>query len=140
MSNKEYDANCKSLKKVCKLSIECSAHSSLNNLKVISKNLKTILAQSELLSKDWDKQKKVHSGKYGYLSMAVNYPEILYQTKLIKRLVRSFNNGREKVIKYRDTILSYHKVKPDFLKMKTSFRDTKRAKSSKNKLISRLIK
>merc|ERR1712015_476716 len=77
MSNKEYDANCKSLKKICNFSIECNAHTSLKNLKVITKNLKTILAQSEILSKDWDKQKKVHSGKYGYLNTALNYPEIL---------------------------------------------------------------
>ena len=39
MSDKEYEANCKSLKKACNLSNECNAHSSLKNLKIISKNL-----------------------------------------------------------------------------------------------------
>ena len=61
--------------------------------------------------------KKVHSRKYGYLNMAVNYPEIFDQAKLIKHLVRSFNNGREKIIKYRDTVLTFHKMKPTFLKL-----------------------
>ena len=88
MSKKEYDANCKSLKKTCKFSTDCNAHASLKNLKAISKDLRTILAQGEILTKDWDKQKKIQSGKYGYLNVAVNYPEILKETKLIKQLVR----------------------------------------------------
>merc|ERR1712030_300551 len=67
MSDKEYEANCKSLKKACDLQNECDAHSSLKKLKIISKHFKEILAQSDVISKDWKHQKKVHIGKYGYL-------------------------------------------------------------------------
>ena len=63
-------------------------------------------------------KKKVHSGKYGYLNIAVNHPEILRETKLIKQLVKSFNKSREDMWKYKDVILSYHKKKPDFIKVK----------------------
>ena len=96
MSAEEYNSCCKSLRKSCKASIDCNAHTSLKNLRRISTDLKIVLAQTNELSKDWDEKKKVHSGKYGYLNIAVNHPEILRETKLIKQLVKSFNKVGKK--------------------------------------------
>ena len=80
------------------------------NLRKISKKLQTVLAQKDVLSKDWDKPKIVHSGKYGYLNMAINYQEILEETKLIKQLVKSFNISGKKIWKYRDAVFNYNKT------------------------------
>ena len=118
MSATEYNSRCKSLKKSCKDSIECKAHVNLKNLQAISSNLRKILSQSTDLSNDWDTEKNIHSGKYGYLNIAVNHPEILRETKTIKQLIRSFNRSREKMWKYKDIILNYHVRKPDFMKCK----------------------
>jgi hypothetical protein len=107
LSNEEFNANCRNLKKTCKSLSKCTAHTSLKNLKVISGKLKEILSQEVHLSKDWIKEKKLHSGKHGYLDIAVNYPEIWDQTKIIKKRIMSFNNGREKIIKYKDLVLNY---------------------------------
>ena len=76
MSAEEYNSRCKSLKKSCKDSIDCNAHTSLKNLRKISKGLQTILAQTGDLSTDWDEKKKIHSGKYGYLNIAINLRKI----------------------------------------------------------------
>ena len=88
------------------------------SLRKITNSLKNVLAQTGEISKDWDQKKKVHSGNYGYLNLAVNHPEILKETKLIKQLVKSFNKSREKMWKYKDLILNYHKRKPDFINFK----------------------
>ena len=97
-------------------SLQCT--NSLKNLSKISNNLKTLLAKGDKISKDWDQRKKVHSGNYGYLNSAINHPEIMEETKLIKQLVRSFNKGRAKIWEYKDLILSYHKRKPDLMNYK----------------------
>ena len=78
--------------------------------------MRKVLSQSKCLTTDWDVEKNIHSGKYGYLNIAVNHPEILRETKTIKQLVRSFNRSREKMWKYKDVILNYHVRKPDFMK------------------------
>ena len=143
MSTKEYNTRCKSLRKNCKNSIDCNAHTSLKNLRRISKDLKIVLAQTGELSKDWDEKKKVHSGKYGYLNIAINYPEILRETKLIKQLVKSFNKSREDMWKYKDVILSYHKKNPDFIKVdQTAPKDHihVRSPTAENNTVSRLVK
>ena len=122
--------------------VECKAHTSLKSLRKISKGLSIILAQTDILSEDWDRNKKVISGKYGYLNTAVNYPEILRETKLVKRLVKSFNNSREKIRKYRDLILSFNKMKPRLFKIKYSTKKIKTANknaSNEKKVISRLV-
>merc|ERR1711984_59024 len=79
MSKKEYNAQCKTLRKNCKMTPKCKAHTSLKNLQIITSNLRKVLSQSDNISTDWDKEKKVHSGKYGYLDTATNFPEI-FQT------------------------------------------------------------
>ena len=84
---------------------KCKAHTSLKNLQNITSNLRKVLSQGDNISTDWDKEKKVHSGKYGYLDTATNFPEILEETEIIKRLVRSFNKSRVKLSVYKDTIL-----------------------------------
>ena len=80
--------------------------------------MRKILSQSKNLTKDWDAEKNIHSGKYGYLNIAINHPEILRETKIIKQLVRRFNRSREKRWKYKDVIRSYHMRKPDLMKCK----------------------
>ena len=97
----------------------------------------TILAQKGNLSSDWDREKKIHSGKYGYLNVAINHPDILKETKLIKRLVKSFNKSRESIWKFKDVIRSYHKKKPEFIKVKQI---PPTDSSSGNKVASRLFK
>ena len=59
LSTEEYNTRCKSLRKNCKDSIDCNAHTSMKNLMKISNGLKTLLAQTDELSKDWDEKKKI---------------------------------------------------------------------------------
>ena len=72
----------------------------MSNLRNISKNLKALLAQSKEISTDWNQGKKVHSGNYGYLNLAINYPEIWNEVELIKNLVKQFNVSRYNMWKY----------------------------------------
>ena len=76
------------------------------------------------------------------MNTAVNYPEILRETKLVKRLVKSFNDSRENIWKYRDLILSFNKKKPRLFKIKNSTKKIKTANknaSNEKKVISRLV-
>merc|ERR1712074_133815 len=75
MSKKEYNAQCKTLRKSCNMTPKCTAHTSLENLRTITSSLRKVLSQSNNISTDWEKEKKVHSGKYGYLDTATNFPE-----------------------------------------------------------------
>ena len=88
LSNAEFNANCKTLRESCISQDECIAHVSLRNLKVISGKMKKVLSQNTNLSTDWVKNKKLHSGKRGYLDLAINFPKIWDQTKLIKRQIK----------------------------------------------------
>ena len=108
MSSKTYKSRCKNLKKKCKEEDLCDAHRSWNNLRIISTNLKKILAQSDELSSDWLQSKKIHMGNHGYLDIAVNFPEIWEEIDLINNLTRSFNESRIKVNKFKDTILNHY--------------------------------
>ena len=83
MSKKDYESKCLDLTQTCTKEKVSDDHSSLMNLKQISKGLKQILAQSSETSSDWKKFKKVHSRNFGYLSSAVNNPEIGKEVKLI---------------------------------------------------------
>ena len=51
ISKKEYSDRCESLRKNCSKSVECNAHTSLKNLRKISKGLSEILAQTDVLRK-----------------------------------------------------------------------------------------
>ena len=73
MSTKEYNSQCKTLRNNCKLTNKCKAHTSLKNLQIITNKLRKVLSQSDNISTDWDKEKKIHSGKYGYLDTATNF-------------------------------------------------------------------
>ena len=97
MSKKDYESKCLDLTQACTKEED---HSSLMNLKQISKGLKQILAQSSETSSDWKKFKKVHSQNFGYLSSAVNNPEIGKEVKLISELVDSFNKIKENLEEY----------------------------------------
>ena len=88
------------------------------NLSKISKTLREILAQGHEISTDWYKDKKVHSGHFGYLNAAIHHTEIMDETKLIKQLVRKFNKGRANIWKYKDLILCYNKRKPSYINYK----------------------
>ena len=46
------------------------------NLKDISKNMELIISNTNKNNKDWEAKKSVHMGRYGYLNIATNYPEI----------------------------------------------------------------
>ena len=142
MSKEEYDNRCESLKKSCNKIVKCNAHTSLENLRKISKGLKEILSQTDMFTEDWDRNKKIMSGKYGYLNLAVNYPEILRETKLIRNLIKSFNSSRENLRKYRDIILSYNKKKPNLFKLRTTTKKIKTANkdaSNEKKVLTRLV-
>ena len=104
MSSKTYKSRCKNLTKECKEEEICDAHRSWNNLRNISANLKIILAQSDELSSDWLQEKKIHMGNHGYLDIAVNFPEIWEEIELINNLIRSFNESRIKLNKFKGTI------------------------------------
>ena len=93
-------------------------HISLINLRKISANLRKILAQSNKISRDWEHEKKVHSGNYGYLNLAVNYPEIMEEIALIKQLVKSFNESRYNMWKHRILILNHRKDKIEYIDLK----------------------
>ena len=108
MSSKIYKSRCKSLTKKCKEEEICVAHKSWNKLRNISTNLKKILAQSDELSSDWLQSKKIYLGNYGYLDLAVNFPEIWEEIELINKLTRSFNESRIMVNKFKNTILNHY--------------------------------
>ena len=91
MSSKEYNSRCLYLKKKCKEEKTCDAHNSWSNLKKISSNLKIILSQSSEITTDWEQEKTLHMGNYGYLNIAINFPEIWREIELIKNLINSFN-------------------------------------------------
>ena len=80
MSSNEYNAKCISLSTDCtntgRLGKDCHAHISKKNLEKISTNLKLILKQSEEITADRESKKKLHLGNYGYLNVAIHYPEI----------------------------------------------------------------
>ena len=142
MSKEDYNNRCESLKKICNKIVKCNAHTSLENLRKISKGLKEILSQTDVFTEDWDRNKKILSGKYGYLNIAVNYPEILRETKLIRNLIKSFNSSRENLRKYRDIILSYNKKKPNLFKLRTTTKKIKTANkdaSNEKKVLARLV-
>ena len=82
----------------------CDAHLSLRNLKQITNNLKQILNQSSKLTTDWKRFKKVHSRNFGYLSSAVNNPEIGNEVRLISELVDRFNKIKENLEEYKEVI------------------------------------
>ena len=122
MSKEEFDYKCKSLKAKCtntdELGKECNAHISIKNLKKITNTLSSILNQSEVITKDWDKEKILNLGHQGYLSLATNFPEIMTEITTIKQLISSFNMGRVKIWSHRDTIKNYNSGKPTIAKVK----------------------
>ena len=84
------------------------AHKSWLNLKPISSNLTKILAQSDEPTTDWLQNKRIHMGNYGFLDLAVNSPLLWDEIEKIIKLVKSFNESRNKVISFKNTILSHH--------------------------------
>ena len=110
MSKKDYESKCLDLTQACTKEEICDDHSSLRNLKQISKKLNQILAQSSETSSDWNKFKKVHSRNFGYLSSAINNPEIGKEVKLISELVDSYNKIKENLEEYKEDIA--HRFSP----------------------------
>ena len=121
MSNDEFNSKCKNLRAKCTgtkhSGKECNAHISKQNLEKITNNFNTILKHSENITTDWEKEKVLHLGNQGYLSLATNFPEIMEEISNIKRLLNSFNKGRRKIWRHRDKILNYNSGKPAFIKI-----------------------
>ena len=107
MSQKDFNSQCANLTSIreCSREVMCDAHSSLYKLKQISQKLKQILSQSSDVTSDWKKFKKVHSRNYGYLSSAINHPEIWKEIELISKLVNDFNKCKENLEEYKEAIL-----------------------------------
>ena len=107
MSQKDFKSQCANLTSIkeCSRKTDCDAHSSLYNLKQISQKLKQLLSQSSNVTSDWKKFKKVHSQSYGYLSSAINHPEIWREIEYISKLVDNFNKCKENLEEYREAIL-----------------------------------
>ena len=91
--------------------LQFSMHNSWSNLKNISSNLRTLLAQSKIILTDWAQEKMVQSDNYGYLNLAINYPEIWEEIELIKKLVKCFNTSRYNMWKHKSSILNQQTFK-----------------------------
>ena len=76
MSIKEYDTKCLDLSRQCGKKVACDEHTSLLNLRQITRKLKKLVSQSPGDSADWKKCKKIQSRCFGYLSSAINNREI----------------------------------------------------------------
>ena len=104
MSEKEHESKCSDLTQACGEKIVCDTHLSLMNLKQISSGLIQIMTQSSEMLSDWKKFKKIHSRNFGYLSSAINNPEIGREVKLISELVDRFNKIKENLEEYKEDI------------------------------------
>ena len=105
MSREEYEAKCCNLSQQCKKDVACNEHTSLLNLQQITLKLKKLVSQSPGGSTDWKRFKKVQSRNFGYLSLAVNNPEIKREVELISELVDKFNKIKENLEEYKNEIL-----------------------------------
>ena len=91
MSRKKYEAKCPNLSQQCRKEVVCDEHTSILNLRQITLKLKKLIYQSSGDSADWKRFKKIQSRSFGYLSSAINNPEIKTEVELISALVDKFN-------------------------------------------------
>ena len=107
MSKKEHEARCKDLSKLCDKETLCNEHISLNNLRGLSRKLRNLISKSSGILADWKRFKKVHSRSFGYLSSAINNPEIKRELEAINELVDRFNKIKENLEEYKEEIANW---------------------------------
>ena len=66
--------------------------------------MESILSDSNKITKDWEKEKRIHMGNYGYLNIATNHPEIWKEIENIKHIINSFNVSRSNLRNFKDKI------------------------------------
>ena len=104
MSLREHNARCLNLSKQCRKEVTCDEHTSLLNLRQITMKLKKLVSQSPGRTTDWGRYKKVQSRSLGFLSSAVNNPEIKREVDRISELVNRFNKIKENLEEYKEEI------------------------------------
>ena len=111
MSKKDFRTRCKNLSKRCtnvKISgEECDHHTSLKNLRKTSSNMKIILRQSEKITDDWKSYKRLKLGKYGFVAITMNFPEISTELSRLKKLIKKFNTSRRNIFKFKNVIKDF---------------------------------
>ena len=72
--------------------------------------MKIILKQSEKITDDWKSYKKLKLGKYGFIAITMNFPEISAELSGLKKLIRKFNISRRNIFKFKDVIRDFRKT------------------------------
>ena len=121
MSKKDFKTRCLNLRKKCtnvKISgEECDHHTSLKNLQKTSNNMKIILRQSSNVTDDWKSYKRLKLGKYGYVAITINFPEISTELSRLKSLIKKFNTSRRNILKFKDVIRDYRKTQVNYMNL-----------------------
>ena len=100
-SQAAFKLQCKELSQTCIKAKNCDAHSSLRNLKQLSKTLRFIIKNPLETIPDWKKFKRIHSRNFGYLNAAANHPEIKEEIEQISTLLDRFNKIKENLNEYK---------------------------------------
>ena len=79
--------------------------------------MKIILKQSEKITDDWKSYKKLKFGKYGFVAITMNFPEISTELSRLKKLIKQFNISRKNIFKFKDVIKDFRKTEVKNIKL-----------------------
>ena len=77
--------------------------------------MEIILGQSNNVTDDWNSYKKLKLGRYGYMAITLNFPEISSELSRLKKLIKKFNTSRRNIIKFKDVIKNYRKTEVSYI-------------------------
>ena len=77
--------------------------------------MEIILGQSNNVTNDWNSYKKLKLGRYGYMAITLNFPEISSELSRLRKLIKKFNTSRKNIIKFKDVIKAYRKTEVSYI-------------------------